>query len=110
MELTLDELRAATDGFASSRLIGSGGFGKVYAGSLEAAPLQLLNLPLAVKKAQSGRSASELQAMHREVAILRECSHAHLLPLLAYAHSCSNTAAPATPRLSCCDWLRQVLL
>ena len=92
VELTLEELRAATDDFASSRLIGSGGFGEVYAGSSEAAALQLHDLPLAVKKAQSGLSASELQAMHREVAILRECSHAHLLPLLACAQSASNPA------------------
>jgi hypothetical protein len=99
VELTLDLLRAATDGFASSKLVGSGGFGQVFAGTLlssllaGAVLLELHHLPVAVKKAQSGHSASELQGLHREVTILRECSHPHLLPLLACA------AATRTPGL-----------
>jgi hypothetical protein len=91
VELSLEQLRAATDGFASSKLVGSGGFGQVFAGTLlpsllaGAVSLELRNLPVAVKKAWSGHSASELQGLHREVTILRECSHPHLLPLYSRA-------------------------
>ena len=95
VELTLDQLLAGTDGFASSKLVGSGGFGKVFEGTLllpslpaGAVPLELHHLPVAVKKARSGYSASELQGLHREVAILRECNHPHLLPL--FGCGCCN--------------------
>jgi hypothetical protein len=103
VELSLKQLQAATDGFASSKLVGSGGFGQVFAGtwlpslSTEAVPLELHDLPVAVKKAHSGHSASELQGLHREVAILRECCHPHLLPLLACA---ARTPTPGLPRAS----------
>ena len=60
VELTLDQLLAGTDGFASSKLVGSGGFGKVFEGTLllpslpaGAVPLELHHLPVAVKKARS---------------------------------------------------------
>jgi serine/threonine protein kinase len=104
VRLTLEQLRAATDGFASSELVGSGGFGQVFAGTLlpslqgGAVPLELHHLPVAVKKARSGHSPSELQALHREVTILRECSHPHLLPLLACA---AGTRTPGLPLHSC---------
>ena len=108
LELTLEQLLAATDGFASSKLVGSGGFGQVFAGTLlpsmlaGAVPLELHNLPIAVKKAQSGLSVSELQGLQREVTILRECSHPHLLSLLACA------AGTRTPGLSLRSCLQQM--
>ena len=100
MELTLDQVRAATGGFASSKLVGSGGFGQVFAGTLvpslsaEAVPLELHHLPVAVKKARSGHSAGELQGLHREVTILRECNHPHLLPLLGCGCCNPNPSLP----------------
>jgi hypothetical protein len=124
--LTLEQLRAATDGFASSKLVGSGGFGKVFAGTLlpsllaGAVPLELRNLPVAVKKARSGHSAGELQGLQREVTILRECSHPHLLPLLACAartrtpepkwlRRCNERASPRSPSDRAPVYSRQVL-
>jgi hypothetical protein len=101
VELSPDQLQAGTDSFASSKLVGSGNFGKVFAGTLllpslsaGAVPLELHHLPVAVKKARSGHSASELQGLHREVTILRECSHPHLLPLLGCGCCSPNPSLP----------------
>ena len=81
--LELDELQQATGGFDKGRLIGSGGFGQVFLG--EALPSLVACQQLqrvAVKRADL--SKLELSDLHREVEILRRCSHPHLLPLLGY--------------------------
>ena len=86
--LPLGELAEATGGFGDAKLIGSGGYGRVYIAdalpSLPPAslPPQLRGLPVAVKKAKSGQH--ELSNLQREVSVLRQCSHPHLLPLLGY--------------------------
>ena len=88
VELPLSELSAATGGFGEQKLIGSGGYGRVfYADTLpslppEAVPPRLRHLPVAVKRAKSG--AHELADLQREVSVLQLCCHPHVLPLLGY--------------------------
>jgi len=81
--LELDELQQATAGFDESRLIGSGGFGQVFLG--EAIPsLAACQWVQRVAVKRADLSKLELSDLHREVEILRRCSHPHLLPLLGY--------------------------
>ena len=86
--LTLAELMAATDGFGEQRLIGSGGYGRVFTADTlpslqpEGLPLWLRHKPVAVKRAKSG--VHDLADLQREVSVLLQCSHPHLLPLLGY--------------------------
>jgi interleukin-1 receptor-associated kinase 1 len=79
----LEELQQATAGFDKGRLIGRGGFGQVFLGEAPASLAACQRLQrVAVKRADM--SKLELSDLHREVAILRGCSHPHLLPLLGY--------------------------
>jgi interleukin-1 receptor-associated kinase 1 len=93
--LTLAELTAATDGFGEHRLIGSGGYGRVFTADAlsslrpEALPLWLRHKPVAVKRAKSG--VHDLADLQREVSVLQQCSHPHVLPLLGY---CLEHGAP----------------
>jgi ankyrin repeat protein/serine/threonine protein kinase len=93
--LTLAELTAATDGFGEQRLIGSGGYGRVFTADAlsslrpEALPLWLRHKPVAVKRAKSG--VHDLADLQREVSVLQQCSHPHVLPLLGY---CLEHGAP----------------
>ena len=86
--LTLAELAAATSGFGKQNLIGSGGYGRVFSADTlpslppEALPPRLRHLPVAVKRAKSG--THNLADLQREVSVLQQCSHPHLLPLLGY--------------------------
>ena len=86
--LTLAELTEATGGFGERKLIGSGGFGRVFAADSlpslppEALPPRLRHLPVAVKRAKSG--THDLANLQREVSVLQLCSHPHVLPLLGY--------------------------
>ena len=86
--LTLAELEEATVGFGDQKLIGSGGYGRVYTADAlpslppEALPSRLRELPVAVKRAKSG--SHDLTDLRREVHVLQQCSHPHLLPLLGY--------------------------
>ncbi|EOD25375.1 hypothetical protein EMIHUDRAFT_73903, partial [Emiliania huxleyi CCMP1516] len=91
IELALSDLTAATDGFADGKLIGSGGFSRVYEASADlhlhlAAPPRLRHLPLVVKRAKSGQSGG-LSRAELEVKLLKAVSHPHLLPLLGYCLS-----------------------
>eukprot|EP00966_Prymnesium_polylepis_P260926 6026930-Prymnesium_polylepis.3 len=86
--LTLAELTEATGSFDEKRLIGSGGFGRVFTADAlpslppEALPPRLRHLPVAVKRAKSG--LHDLADLRREVSVLKLCSHPHVLPLLGY--------------------------
>ena len=86
--LTLDELALATSGFAEQKLIGSGGYGRVFIADTlpslppEKLPPRLRHLPVAVKRAKTG--VHNLDELKREVSVLQQCSHPHLLPLLGY--------------------------
>ena len=87
--LTFAELAAATDGFGEQRLIGSGGYSRIFTADTlpslppEALPLWLRHKPFAVKHAKSG--VHDLAALQREVRVLQQCSHPYLLPLLGYS-------------------------
>ena len=91
IELSTDELSTATDHFADERIIGMGGFGKVYAADTIAS-LTVNNLVhgdrLAVKRANSGLAMADVRA---EMRILQDCQHDHLIPLYAY---CLDSDAP----------------
>ena len=93
--LTFAELAAATDGFGEQRLIGSGGYGRVFTADTlpslppEALPLRLRHKPFAVKHAKSG--VHDLAALQREVRVLQQCNHPYLLPLLGF---CLEHGAP----------------
>ena len=88
VSLTLAELVAATGNFGKQKLIGSGGYGRVFSADAlpslppEAVPPRLRHLPVAVKRAKSG--AYNLTDLQREVSVLQQCNHPHLLPLLGY--------------------------
>ena len=96
VELTLEDLVAATNGFAEDKKIGSGGFGRVYLAAADKLPLSSLpanlrHLPLAVKRAKSDHSGGLLRKLKGEVKMLKDLYHPHLLPLLGY---CLSEAAP----------------
>lgn len=76
--LSLAELDAATGGFGAERKIGSGGFGDVFMGELASLHGQQ---GVAVKRAKAGL---DLAGLEREVAILTNSHHPHLLPLLGH--------------------------
>lgn len=72
-----DELAAATGGFSQANMLGQGGFGYVYKGTLPNAK------EVAVKqlKAGSGQGEREFQA---EVEIISRVHHRHLVSLVGY--------------------------
>jgi len=77
---TYEELAAATNGFAESKLIGQGGFGYVHMGVLPNGK------EVAVKslKAGSGQGEREFQA---EIDIISRVHHRHLVSLVGYSIS-----------------------
>ena len=96
VELTVEDLAAATGGFADQNQIGSGGFGRVYLAAADKLPLSSLpanmrHLSLAVKRAKSYHSGGLLSKLKGEVKMLKDLNHPHLLPLLGY---CLSEAAP----------------
>jgi len=78
-ELCLGELLVSTADFAEERVIGRGGFGKVFLGE---PILRLQRQRVAVKRADLGKL--ELSDLEQEVAILRMCAHPHLLKLVGF--------------------------
>ena len=87
--LTLAELTTATGGFGEQRLIGGGGYGSVFLADAlpslppEALPPRLRHLPLVVKRINTG-AQHDLAGLQREVNVLQQCNHPHLLPLFGY--------------------------
>lgn len=69
------EIKKATKGFAKDRLLGTGGFGEVYKGTLED------GTTVAVKAAKLGNSKSTEQVLN-EVRILSQVNHKYLVKLL----------------------------
>jgi hypothetical protein len=71
------ELTAATDGFSDANLLGQGGFGHVYRGTLPGAG------EVAIKRLRpgSGQGDRELRA---EVEIITRVHHRHLVALVGY--------------------------
>ena len=77
---TVNELDVATDGFAASRFIGSGGCGRVYRGVLASGE------NVAVKRWSGGtsQSADSLTELMNELHTLGQISHRNLLPVLGF--------------------------
>jgi hypothetical protein len=71
-------LRAATNGFASTQLLGKGGFGSVYGGVLATSGLRV-----AVKRISSG-SKQGLAQFTAEIIILGRLRHRNLVRLIGY--------------------------
>ena len=80
------ELAAATGGVGEQRLIGSGGYGRVYTADAlsslrpEVLSLWLRHKAVAVKRAKS--VVHDLADLQREVSVLQQCSHPHVLPFV----------------------------
>jgi interleukin-1 receptor-associated kinase 1 len=88
IELSVDDLNVATDHFADKRIVGMGGFGKVYAAEAIASLQVAGGGRLAVKRANDGLDLTDVRM---EMAILLACEHPHLLPLYGY---CLDGVAP----------------
>uniref|UniRef100_A0A0D9XJY1 non-specific serine/threonine protein kinase n=1 Tax=Leersia perrieri TaxID=77586 RepID=A0A0D9XJY1_9ORYZ len=76
---SFDDLAAATNNFRPDSLIGGGGFGRVYKGSLPAEPL-----PVAVKVHDGDNSFQGHREWLAEVIFLGQLSHANLVRLVGY--------------------------
>ena len=81
-KLELAELQKATEGFSESRLIGQGGFGKVFLGEALPSLEERTRQRVAVKRADLAKLM--LDDLTKEVTILDLCAHPHLLPLLGH--------------------------
>ncbi|KAJ6304787.1 hypothetical protein OIU78_020364 [Salix suchowensis] len=77
LKMSLAEILAATENFNPNLLIGEGGFGKVYKGTLES------GMKVAVKRSDSshGQGLPEFQA---EIMVLSRIQHRHLVSLVGY--------------------------
>ncbi|KAM5581162.1 receptor-like protein kinase FERONIA [Rosa sericea] len=75
---SLAEIRAATQNFDDSNVIGRGGFGNVYKGTINGA-----STPFAIKrlKAESSQGALEFKT---EIELLSQLRHVHLVSLVGY--------------------------
>ncbi|PRQ53327.1 putative protein kinase RLK-Pelle-CrRLK1L-1 family [Rosa chinensis] len=75
---SLPEIRAATQNFDESNVIGRGGFGNVYKGTINGA-----STPFAIKrlKAESSQGALEFKT---EIELLSQLRHVHLVSLVGY--------------------------
>ncbi|XP_051124938.1 probable receptor-like protein kinase At1g30570 [Andrographis paniculata] len=74
---TLAEIRAATQNFDESLLIGVGGFGKVYQGKIDESTL------VAIKRANP-QSQQGLMEFETEIEMLSKLRHRHLVSLIGF--------------------------
>jgi hypothetical protein len=71
------ELAAATDGFSDANLLGQGGFGHVYRGTLAGAG------EVAIKRLRPGSGQGDRE-FRAEVEIITRVHHRHLVSLVGY--------------------------
>ncbi|XP_022716482.1 probable receptor-like protein kinase At1g30570 [Durio zibethinus] len=76
-QFTLAEIRAATNNFDESLVIGVGGFGKVFKGEIEDGTLA------AIKRANP-QSEQGLAEFHTEIEMLSKLRHRHLVSLIGF--------------------------
>ncbi|XVF75023.1 hypothetical protein PTKIN_Ptkin13bG0155800 [Pterospermum kingtungense] len=76
-QFTLAEIRAATNNFDESLVIGVGGFGKVFKGEIEDGTLA------AIKRANP-QSEQGLAEFHTEIEMLSQLRHRHLVSLIGF--------------------------
>jgi len=74
---TYEELHAATNGFATEKLLGEGGFGRVYKGELPNGQV------VAVKQLTLGGGQGDRE-FRAEVEIISRVHHRHLVSLVGY--------------------------
>ncbi|KAK6931378.1 Malectin-like domain [Dillenia turbinata] len=75
---SLSELRLATGNFSNNCLIGEGGFGKVYKGSIDGGSSKV-----AVKRGNPG-SSQGMNEFHTEISMLSRLRHRHLVSLIGF--------------------------
>ncbi|KAJ3695593.1 hypothetical protein LUZ60_000970 [Juncus effusus] len=78
VRFSLRELQVATDDFCNNNILGRGGSGKVYKGSLTNGSL------VAVKRLNQDSILSNLQDFKNEIETFRKLEHRNLLPLLGF--------------------------
>ncbi|GMP31386.1 hypothetical protein CsSME_00005620 [Camellia sinensis var. sinensis] len=77
LKLSLSEIQYATKNFNSKLMIGEGGFGKVYRGTLRSGE------KVAVKRSQPGHGQG-LPEFQTEIMVLSKIRHRHLVSLIGY--------------------------
>ncbi|XP_050250607.1 probable receptor-like protein kinase At5g24010 isoform X5 [Quercus robur] len=77
LKMPLLEVQGATHNFDSKRLVGEGGFGKVYEGSLQN------GMKVAVKRSDS-KHGQGLPEFKTEILVLSRIRHRHLVSLIGY--------------------------
>ncbi|KAE8783722.1 receptor-like protein kinase THESEUS 1 [Hordeum vulgare] len=83
--LSIGQIRRATNDFDEGRVIGVGGFGKVYRGVLEN------GTTVAVKRGNP-RSQQGLLEFRTEIEMLSKLRHRHLVSLIGYCHEDNEMA------------------
>ncbi|KAM3392583.1 hypothetical protein ACQJBY_013623 [Aegilops geniculata] len=83
--LSIGQIRRATGDFDEGRVVGVGGFGKVYRGVLEN------GRAVAVKRGNP-RSQQGLQEFRTEIEMLSRLRHRHLVSLIGYCHEDNEMA------------------
>ena len=79
-------LAAATANWAESRVLGGGGFGKVYLA--ERLTIAGFSSPTtcAVKRLDEGANLQGIRELNNELVVLGSCSHPHILPIYGFCH------------------------
>ncbi|KAG0469108.1 hypothetical protein HPP92_018436 [Vanilla planifolia] len=74
------DLELASNGFNEAQVIGSGGFGKVYSGTIDDG-----KTTVAIKRGSSLHGQG-IQEFHKELETLSKLRHHHLVSLIGYCH------------------------
>ncbi|KAM0062217.1 putative protein kinase RLK-Pelle-CrRLK1L-1 family [Helianthus debilis subsp. tardiflorus] len=81
-QLTFSEIQAATNNFDESLVVGHGGFGKVYRGTITYGE-SVLDVAIKRLESTSGQGAAEFWA---EVEMLSKLRHCNLVSLIGYCN------------------------
>ncbi|EEF44090.1 kinase, putative [Ricinus communis] len=76
---SIAEIKAATDNFSDTLLIGTGGFGMVYKGSIDSGSTNV-----AIKRANTS-SHQGLKEFQTEITVLSKLRHCHVVSLIGYS-------------------------
>ncbi|XP_059457517.1 probable receptor-like protein kinase At5g24010 [Corylus avellana] len=78
LRISFAEIRRATENFNAKHLIGKGGFGKVYVGTLRN------GTTVAVKRSEGVGDGQGLHEFHTEIMVLSQIRYRHLVSLIGY--------------------------